>query len=86
MLLPLLWASVAGYVAFQIFVLFLAAGRDRWSAGLPLLVMVPLFAWSVTGLVIGHNTWAVPMLLGAPLAFIYVALAICDQRKLPTER
>jgi hypothetical protein len=56
MLLPLLWASVAGYVAFQILALFLTAGRDRWSVGLPLLIMVPIFAWSATGLVVGYNT------------------------------
>ena len=86
MLLPLLWASVVGYLAFQILALLLAAGRDRWSAGLPLLIMVPIFAWSVTGLVVGYNTWAVPVLLASPLALIYVVLAICDRRVSPTEQ
>jgi hypothetical protein len=74
--LTLLWASVAGYIVLQPLALYLAVGREKWLAGAPLVIMVPIFVWTAAGLVTQSNLWPLPLLLASPLAFIYVVLAL----------
>ena len=74
MLLDLLWLSVLAYVVVQIIVLRRAAGFGRFAAGLPLVVMVPIFLLTVYGLVQQSNLWPILLLLSSPVAFLYVVI------------
>ena len=75
MLLSLLWLAVPAYLVMQAVVLWRSSGRARLVAGAPLIVMVPVFALSIAGLILNKNLWPLLVLFASPLALLYVCIA-----------
>ena len=75
MLLSALWLTVPAYLVVQAVVLRRSSGRARLAAGAPLIVMVPVFALSIAGLILNKNLWPLFLLFTSPLALLYVCIA-----------
>ena len=73
--LDLLWLTVPAYVIIQFLALAWSSRGTRLAAGLPLVVMVPVFAFTIVGLVQESNLWPLLMLFASPVALVYVAVA-----------
>jgi hypothetical protein len=73
--LDLLWLTVPAYVILQALVLAWSSGWHRVVAGLPLVVMVPMFAITIVNLARESNLWPLLLLFTSPLALVYVAVA-----------
>ena len=73
--LDLLWLAVPLYVVIQAVAVWRATGTARLIAGAPLIVMVPVFALTIAGLVRNSNLWPLLLLFSSPLALLYVAIA-----------
>ena len=73
-MLPLLWLSVLAYLVMQIFLLVRPLGGTRGAVALPLIVMVPVLASTVAGMVEQSNLWPLILLLTSPLAFLYLLI------------
>jgi hypothetical protein len=73
----ILWGlTVPAYVIVQIIVLVRAAGWSRWIAGLPLVVMAPMYVLFAIGLSQGGDnnlSWLLPI-LSSPPALLYVVI------------
>jgi hypothetical protein len=72
-LVLLLWLCVAGYAVGQLVVLLRTSGQARLAAGLPLVVMLPILAFTVFSLIQDNNLWPLPLLFASPFALLYVA-------------
>jgi hypothetical protein len=64
--------SIPGYFILQIYLLLRSRGRWRTAAGLPLLVTVPLTAYTLYALLAASNLWPLMMLFLMPFAFVYL--------------
>ena len=73
--LDLLWLTVPAYVILQILVLARSSGWDRVAAGVPLVIMVPVFAITIVNLARESNLWPLLLLFASPVALVYVAVA-----------
>lgn len=71
-MLLLLWLSALAYLVMQIFLLVRPLGGKRGAIALPLVVMVPVFASTIAGVVQQSNLWPLLLLLTSPLAFLYL--------------
>jgi hypothetical protein len=61
MLLPdLLWPAVQAYLILQAAVLWRSSGVARLFACVPFLGMVPVFVYTIVGLIHGSNLWSDP--------------------------
>ena len=79
--LDLLWLAVPAYIILQILALAWTAGKDRlWSAA-PLVIMVPVFIYTIIGLVLQHNLWPLVLLFSSPVAMLYTAVAATMARR-----
>ena len=84
MLLSLLWLALPAYLILQVIVLWRSSGRARLAAGAPLIVMVPVFIYTIVGLIQGSNLWPLLLLFTSPLAMLYVGIiAIVSHRPAP---
>ena len=72
--------SVPGYWALQIYAA--ARVRDRWRkwALLPLLVTLPLLAYTLLAWAAGSNLWPLPMIFFCPFVFAYLAALLLLRR------
>jgi hypothetical protein len=72
-LLMLMFWSVPGYIALQVYTL--ARYRDGWrkAALVPLVLMVPLIAYTLFALIAGSNLWPLMLIFLTPVAFLYLA-------------
>jgi hypothetical protein len=73
-LVLLLWLCVAGYAVGQVVALLRTSGQARLAAGLPLVVMLPILAFTVVSLARESNLWPLPLLFASPFALLYVAV------------
>lgn len=64
---------VPGYFVLQLIALYLLSGGWRIAAAAPLLAMVPLAVHASLALAAGSNLWPLLIILGAPIAFFYLA-------------
>lgn len=64
---------VPGYFVLQLLALYLLRGGWRIAAAAPLLAMVPLVVHALLALAGGSNLWPLLIILGAPIAFLYLA-------------
>lgn len=69
----LVMAAVPGYFVLQFYTARTWDGSWRWAALAPLLVMVPLIAFTVFAFAAGSNLWPLMLILTAPVACIYLA-------------
>jgi hypothetical protein len=81
MLLSLLWLAVPAYVILQAIVLWRSAGVARILAGVPLLGMIPVFVYTVMGLINNSNLWPLLLLFSSPVALLYVSVAAIAIRR-----
>ncbi len=72
--LDLLWLTIPAYVVVQVVAMIRSTGGSRIAAGLPLLVMVPVFVHAIVGLLQESNLWPLLMLFASPAALLYVAV------------
>lgn len=79
--LDLLWLAVPGYIILQIFVLMRTSGSARVGAGAPLFLMVPVYMFTLFGIVNASNLWPLALLFASPVALLYVAIATFVYRK-----
>jgi hypothetical protein len=79
--LDLLWLTIPAYVVVQIVALMRSSGGSRVAAGLPLFVMVPVFAFTAIALVQESNLWPLLMLFASPVALVYVSVAALLARR-----
>lgn len=75
----LIWLAVPLYVVLQ--GVALARPESRMAAAVPLLVMVPLFAYSAVGLTRGSNLWPLPLLFASPPAALLLAAILLLSRR-----
>lgn len=73
--------SVLGYWALQIYAYMRV--RDRWRkwALLPLLVTLPLLAYTLLALAAGSNLWPLLMIFVCPFVFAYLAVLLLLRRR-----
>lgn len=71
-LFAFLYLSILGYPFLQAYSLW----KDGWFglAGVPLLLMIPLFIHAGSALMAGSNLWPLLLLFGAPFAFGYLII------------
>lgn len=72
LLIMLMGWSIPGYLALQVYML--ARYRDGWrkAAMVPLVLMVPLLAYTLFALLAGSNLWPLMLIFLTPLAFLYL--------------
>ena len=70
----LMWLSVPLYVVLQ--AVALARPESRTAAAVPLVVMVPLFAYTGVALARGSNLWPLPLLFASPPAALLLAAVL----------
>jgi hypothetical protein len=85
-MLELLWLSAAAYLILQIVVILRSSGPSRWIAALPLLVMIPVFVWTIVGFVQESNLWPLALLFASPVALLYVVAAFVVQLAIRSRR
>ena len=68
-----IWLAVPAYVILLVLELVRSTGKTRVAAGLPLVVMIPVFAMTIVGLVQESKLWPLLLLFASPLALVYVA-------------
>jgi hypothetical protein len=64
--------SVPGYIVLQVYALARWRAGWRTAALVPLLLMVPLVAYTLFALLAGSNLWPLMLIFLTPLAFIYL--------------
>jgi hypothetical protein len=72
MLIPLMGLNIPFYFILQIYMLKKYHGAWRKAALAPLLVMVPLFAYTAIALLAGSNLWPLMMLFITPVLSLYL--------------
>jgi len=80
----LLWLAVPAYVVLQILALVWARGMARFLAGAPLIVMVPVFAYTMNALAQDSNLWPLLLLFSSPVAMVYAGVATVVARRTQT--
>jgi hypothetical protein len=69
-----LWLCVPADVIVQTLVLMRTSGPSKWAAGLPLLVMVPVYVMTGIAYVQESNLWPLCLLFTSPVALLYVVI------------
>ena len=72
LLVMLMGWSVPGYLALQVYMLSRYQGGWRKAALVPLVLMVPLLAYTVFALLAASNLWPLLLIFLTPLAFVYL--------------
>jgi hypothetical protein len=75
-LFQLVALSVPGYLLLQAFALWRRRGRSKRAELLPLLAMMPAFAFSALAYARDANLWPVWLLLLCPPAVLYLAIVL----------
>lgn len=70
------FVAAAAYIPLQLFTLLKWAGGWRWLALAPLIVMVPVIAWSVMGLAQESNLWPLLLIFASPFAALYLVILL----------
>jgi hypothetical protein len=68
--------AVPGYWGLQYFMAKQYDGGWRIAALVPLVVMVPLLAYTAFAFVAGSNLWPLMLILASPLAFVYLVIVM----------
>ena len=68
--------AVPGYWVLQFFLAKHYDGGWRIAALVPLVVMVPLLAYTAFAFVAGSNLWPLMLILASPLAFVYLVIVM----------
>lgn len=66
--------ALPGYWVLQILLAKSYDGGWRLAVLMPLIVMVPLLAYTVFAFVSGSNLWPLMLIFVSPAAFIYLAI------------
>jgi hypothetical protein len=86
LLLPLAFLSLPAYPLFQIYALWKMRGRARLFSALPLVFMLPIYAYSFVALSKGSNLWPLFAIFASPVALIIVIAVMVVARKRAAER
>jgi hypothetical protein len=70
----LVMLALPGYVVLQVWTARAYWGGWRIAALAPLVVMIPLLAWTVFSFAAGSNLWPLLLILTAPFACTYLGL------------
>jgi hypothetical protein len=64
--------SAAAYIPLQVYTLIKWEGRWRWLALVPLVVILPVIAWTMVGFAQEKNLWPLLLIFASPLASLYL--------------
>ena len=68
------FGAMLGYLLLQPLVAFRWSGRWRLAGLAPLVLTLPLAAYTLTALAAGSNLWPLAALFLTPVAFVYLLL------------
>lgn len=79
----ILIGSVAalGYIPFQVYTLRRYRGRWRTLAIVPLIVMVPIIAFTVKAYIDQSNLWPIALIFFAPVCTGYLVVLLLIRRR-----
>jgi hypothetical protein len=85
LLVPLAFLSLPAYPFFQIYALVRLRGRVRLVSALPLVFMLPIYAYTILALSKGSNLWPLFAIFASPVALIIVIAVMFVARKRAAE-
>ena len=85
LLVPLAFLSLPAYPLFQVYALWKLRGRARVLSALPLIFMLPIYAYSLLALSKGSNLWPLFAIFASPVALIIVIVVMVIARKRAVE-
>lgn len=85
LLVPLAFLSLPAYPIFQVYALMKLRGRARLVSALPLVFMVPIYAYTALALSKGSNLWPLFAIFASPVALIIVIAVMFVARKRAAE-
>lgn len=76
LLLSFCFGAALGYIPLQIWAAVSCRGGWRWAALAPLVLMVPVFGYTVYALAQESNLWPIVWLFVSPLPAAYLTIVI----------
>jgi hypothetical protein len=75
----LIMLALPGYVVLQVWTVRAYRGGWRLAALVPLIVTIPLLAYSAVAFAGGSNLWPLLLILAAPFACTYLAIVMATR-------
>ncbi|HUG12979.1 MAG TPA: hypothetical protein VMM36_18320 [Opitutaceae bacterium] len=85
LLVPLAFLSLPAYPLFQVYALWKLRGMTRLLSALPLVFMLPIYAYSFFALSKGSNLWPLFAIFASPVALIIVIVVMVIARRRAAE-
>lgn len=85
LLVPLAFLSLPAYPLFQVYALWKLRGTARLLSALPLVFMLPIYAYTTLALSKGSNLWPLFAIFASPVALILVIVVMLVARKRAAE-